>query len=428
MSPTLLRFFAFSTLVGCSLLFFVIGIYHPVQATTPHFSVEAVPLLLSAPVGLPTSIIPFNGDDLLVSTPEGKLFLLNRPSAPDEIWETSLYLDLSAVVSQEQQAGLFDIEPAPTFPSSPHLYLSYVNLEFNLIIARYNTETQILDTVLVVPHPDRPDIFNHRGGDLAFHNGLLYFSIGDHSEWKPPEPNHPAQRLDSWLGKIIRIDVETANPLTYTIPIDNPYINTPDALPEIWAYGFRNPWKLTFDPVTEEMLIADVGDEAWEEINRMPSDASGLNFGWRCYEGPDRYEYQEPDCEGISPTAPIFAYPHGTYNDRYQCSITGGHVYRGTLYPNLTGMYIYTDFCASRIWGLKEVGDDFVNYPLFDLLPNNYPTAMGVDHEGTLYIGGSQRLYQIVDTAPAGATPIPTPTYPNRLYLPLSTKSLGESD
>jgi glucose/arabinose dehydrogenase len=184
------------------------------------------------------------------------------------------------------------------------------------------------------------DASNHNGGDLHFGpDGFLYVASGDGGGGG--DPNDRAQRLDSLLGKLLRIDVDGAEP--YAVPPDNPFVGDAGARPEIWAYGLRNPWRFSFDRATGDLFIGDVGQNAVEEIDFQPAASSGgENYGWSCMEGDAAVGFNP--CDGQPLTAPILVYDHGL-----GCSVTGGFVYRG-LIGGLHGRYVFGDYCSGRIW------------------------------------------------------------------------------
>lgn len=222
---------------------------------------------------------------------------------------------------------------------------------------------------------------NHNGGMMAFGaDGYLYIGTGDGGG---AGDRYGAigngQDLNTLLGKILRIDV---NAETYTVPANNPFVGRADAKPEIWAYGLRNPWRISFDRATGDLYIADVGQSSKEEINFQPaSSGGGENYGWRIMEGDECYDAAQ-DCEREDLIAPIAVYSHDL-----GCSVTGGYVYRGQQYPWLVGQYIFADYCtgivwatardANGIWQTQQVGkfDDTIS-------------SFGEDEAGELYVVG----------------------------------------
>jgi glucose/arabinose dehydrogenase len=184
---------------------------------------------------------------------------------------------------------------------------------------------------------------NHNGGDLTFGpDGYLYVALGDGGQ--AGDPDDRAQNKNSFLGKILRIDVNTDQP--YVVPDTNPFVGQANVKPEIWAYGLRNPWRISFDSQTGDLYIADVGQASLEEVDFQPaSSKGGENYGWRCYEGTQEY-----NIEGCAAAAnyvtPVVEYGH----EDGRCSITGGYVYRGKAQPALQGKYFYGDFCGEQLF------------------------------------------------------------------------------
>ena len=217
---------------------------------------------------------------------------------------------------------------------------------------------------------------NHNAGHLAFGpDGYLYAALGDGGSGGDPEGN--GQNLSSMLGSLLRIDPTPSDTLPYTIPETNPFVGTPDAAEEIWAYGLRNPWKFSFDRVTGDLWIADVGQNLYEEIDFQPASSDGgENYGWNSMEGFHPYEGgTEPD----NHTPPIFEYDHSGG----ACSVTGGYVYRGDDVPSLQGAYIYSDWCEGSIHALTYDGTTVTDVDLGLDVPQI--AAFGEDSEGELY-------------------------------------------
>jgi hypothetical protein len=194
-----------------------------------------------------------------------------------------------------------------------------------------------------------------------------------------------------YLGKLLRIDVDQGNP--YAIPTTNPFYGIPNTLGEIWALGLRNPWRFSFDRLTGDLWIADVGQNAIEEINFQPAgDSGGENFGWRCYEGNQLYN--NVGCISSSlMTFPIFTYPHGP-----ECSVIGGYVYRGDVSSPFYGHYFFADFCSDSIWTLHNVSGNWV-VQLFGHFGGNNFSSFGEDKKGQIYAAGltTGTIYRVVD-------------------------------
>jgi len=238
---------------------------------------------------------------------------------------------------------------------------------------------------------------NHNGGDLHFGpDGYLYIGMGDGGAAGDPE--NRAQRLTEYLGKMLRIDVDQGDP--YSIPASNPFTTDAGALGEIWASGLRNPWRFSFDRLTGDLWIADVGQNAFEEVNYQPaSSAGGENYGWRCYEG--FAEYNTTGCN--SPSGyyfPVHTYPHGA-----ECSVTGGYVYRGNPSSAYYGHYFFADYCSDRIWTLHYDGASWISEE-FGQYPGNNFSAFGEDLDGQIYIAGrsSGTIYRVIENTTGIAT------------------------
>jgi uncharacterized repeat protein (TIGR03806 family) len=244
---------------------------------------------------------------------------------------------------------------------------------------------------------------NHNGGDLHFGpDGFLYVSVGDGGSAGDPQ-NH-AQRPETLLGSILRIDVDRRDPgLPYAVPPDNPFAGcTPDcgplgaARPEVWAYGLRNPWRMSFDAATGRLWAGDVGQGAWEEVDLI---RRGQNYGWRVLEGTHCYE--APDCDATGKTPPVYEYPRAEGQ-----SIIGGRVYRGGDFPELWGAYIFGDNRSGRIWSLREA--DGVAREVTLLADTDLSiTSFGVDPDDTLYLTAYTQRRSLWRLARPDAMPAP---------------------
>ncbi|PHI21171.1 hypothetical protein CEQ90_03890 [Lewinellaceae bacterium SD302] len=225
---------------------------------------------------------------------------------------------------------------------------------------------------------------NHNAGDLAFGpDGMLWIPTGDGGSGGDPQNN--SQNNLSYLGKMLRIDVDNQDPgIEYAIPADNPFVGNANYLPEIWGTGLRNPWRFTFDG--NAMWIADVGQGAWEEVDYLEdvTTTSGLNWGWRCYEGNSPY-----NTTGCGPQNsydfPIYEYPHNGSTGGF--SITGGHVYRGTQYTTLSGIYICADYVSANFFLLQTGPNGTLSNSDIQRPINNFSaSAFGQDEAGELYV------------------------------------------
>jgi hypothetical protein len=240
------------------------------------------------------------------------------------------------------------------------------------------------------------DFANHNGGDIHFGpDGFLYIATGDGGSGR--DPNARAQDLQSLLGKLLRLDVDGGPP--YAVPADNPFVDLPTALPEIWAYGLRNPWRFSFDRATGDLFIGDVGQNAIEEINFQPASSGGANYGWSCMEGDTSPNFNP--CDGTPLTGPILVYDHGL-----GCSVTGGYLYRGSI-KSIQGLYVFGDFCSGRIWFASESGGEWSAEEWAET--GVRISSFGEDESGELYVTDLSRgeLYRFV--GPAGSMVRRTP-------------------
>ncbi|WP_055443553.1 PQQ-dependent sugar dehydrogenase [Lacinutrix himadriensis] len=353
--------------------------------------------LFSNGLSNPVNIKHAGDDRLFVAERAGIIKIINT----DGVLASTPFLDINALVSNNGgEQGLLAIAFHPDYTTNGYFYVNYIDNNGDTVISRFTrSSTAVADpnSELVLMNISQP-YSNHNGGDMHFGtDGYLYISTGDGGSGGDPE--NRSQNLTSHLGKLLRIDVD--NPviggLNYSIPADNPFFgNTDNIKQEIWAYGLRNPWKWSFDRDTGDIWIADVGQNQIEEINMVPGASSGLNYGWRCYEGNDTYN--TANCPSASTlTFPVAQYSHS--NDGiFKCSITGGYRYRGTAQPTLNGLYFFADYCSDEIGYVQENGTTF-NLTLIDQFGNDGFSAFGEDINGELYIAGIRTgiIYKIVD-------------------------------
>ena len=331
----------------------------------------------------------------------GRLFLVSRIGV---IWiydgENMLatpFLDIrDRVNAANSEDGLHGLGFHPAYTTNGFFYLTYTDLQGDSVVARFSVgmdpDVADPDSESILLEIDQPTP-RHNVSQLQFGpDGFLYIGAGDGGQ--AGDPDDRAQDLGQLLGKILRIDVDGGSP--YAVPPDNPFTNVPGALPEIWAYGVRNPWRFSFDRLTGDLYIADVGESLWEEVNFQPAvSGGGENYGWRRMEGFHCFD-PPSDCFDPTLTLPVLEYPHGE-----ECSITGGFVYRGAFFPHLHGLYFYADWCSGRIWAARRDGDGvWRNRELLD--SSLFITTFGEDEDGELYVADSAdgRIYRLVDTAP----------------------------
>ena len=327
----------------------------------------------------------------------GRLFLV-RQSGQIMIYNgTQLlptpFLDLSSLVSCCGEQGLLGLAFHPSYTSNGLFYVSYTNTAGDSVLARYHVsgDSDVADPLsgTIVLTQAQP-FANHNGGQVRFGpDGFLYMSLGDGGSGGDPLNN--GQQLNTLLGKLLRIDVNSGSP--YAIPPTNPFVNTPGARGEIWAYGLRNPWRFSFDRQTGDLFIADVGQNLWEEVDVQPSgSAGGENYGWRRMEGRHCFN-PSSNCSSPSLTLPVVEYSHSL-----GCSITGGFRYRGTLLTGHAGTYFFADYCTGRLWGATKNTDG--TWATTQLLTTGMNiTTFGEDESGEIFLSNYNALYRVVSAA-----------------------------
>jgi glucose/arabinose dehydrogenase len=288
----------------------------------------------------------------------GRLFILERRGVIKLMQGGSVlptpFLDIQAQVgSGSSEQGLLGMAFDPAYNTSGLFYLYYTDTNGDARLSQWSVSSNpaIADSgseavLLTIPEP----YANHNGGMIAFGpDGYLYIAVGDGGSGGDPLGN--GQNLHTLLGKILRIDPDGAG--SYSIPVSNPFVGDPDALirDEIWAYGLRNPWRFSFDTGTGALYIADVGQSSREEINyQAASSGGGENYGWNVMEGTSCYQ-PSSGCDTSGKVLPVAEYGHDSAGG---CSVSGGYVYRGADSPSLQGVYLYSDFCSGRVWGLVQ--------------------------------------------------------------------------
>lgn len=291
------------------------------------------------------------------------------------------FLDIRPRVGDSQnEQGLLGLVFHPQYAQNGYFYVNYTDTGGDTVIARFQVSEDAdianPDSELIILQVDQP-FENHNGGGLAFGpDGYLYIGLGDGGLWDDPFEN--GQDLNTHLGKLLRIDIDNGSP--YSIPADNPFIDGAGLL-EIWAYGLRNPWRFSFDSLTGDLFIGDVGQDEWEEIDFLPvGSANGSNFGWDYWEGTHEFEGSPPS--DVILLGPVVDYDHG-----FGCSVTAGFVYRGQELPEWQGVYIYGDYCTGIIWGLVQDADGvWQNSQVFQI--QTLIASFGQDEAGELYLVG----------------------------------------
>jgi glucose/arabinose dehydrogenase len=323
----------------------------------------------------PMALVARTGTDTLyVAEREGRV----RPLTGGSLGEPILDISDEVVTSVEQ--GLLDIEFSA---DGATLYLHYsVAPDGDTRVISYPVSGDAVDTggrreLLGVEQP----FDNHNGGDVEIGpDGYLYVALGDGGSGGDPEGN--GQDTQALLGKILRIDPAATTGDDYGIPADNPFADGAAGAPEVWVYGARNPWRIDFDDATGDLWVADVGQNAFEEIDLLPAAdgaGRGANLGWNEMEGAHPFEGgSNPD----GAVLPVFEY------DRSEggCSVTGGVVYRGSAIPGLVGAYLFTDYCDGRLRAIRAAGGQTVDERTFDDVSGNSLVSFGTDAAGEVYV------------------------------------------
>ena len=312
------------------------------------------------------------------------------------------------------ERGFLGIAFDPNFVKNGYFYVNYINKSDSTIISRFTYENNTVnhDSEKIILAFEQP-YSNHNGGCMQFDKeGYLFISVGDGGSSGDPE--NRAQDLSSLFGKILRIDINTKD--EYLIPNDNPFVKDSNYRKEIWSYGFRNVWRFSFDALTNDMILADVGQHLWEEINfETFGSKGGLNYGWNILEGNHCFP-EDTECSLDGTVAPIFEYPNNAnyaktlfgikQPDMDGCSITGGYVYRGSKIKDFYGKYIFGDYCTGKIWSLRINQDgevtDFYNHTDELLKSMNkrefYLSSFGQDESNEIYlIDYNGDIYKIVN-------------------------------
>ena len=331
---------------------------------------------------------PNQSDVWYVVEQEGRVIRLSATGFPGRasLLKSSVFIDIrDRVESGPNEAGLLGMAFDPDFNQSGRFYLSYTrdNGFLESVLSRFESQNDGLTATTrseQIIFQVRQPFSNHNGGDIHFGpDGYLYYGLGDGGSGGDPQGN--AQNTQSLLGKMLRLDV--SGDAGYQVPPDNPFVKG-GGKPEIYAYGLRNPWRWSFDRITGELWLADVGQDAWEEVNRI---APGGNYGWNIREGNHCYS---DDCERPELIEPLAEYSH-----KEGCSITGGYVYRGKAVPELKGIYIYGDYCSGTIWGLNADSNTSSSQVLFKTDLNI--SSFGEDNDGEIYvIDLNGRIFKIV--------------------------------
>ncbi len=373
-------------------ILFVFSLTRFVSAQTNGVGISASPFATG--FNYPVEIVHAKDNRLFVVEQSGKIIIVQ----PNGTKLSTPFLDVSGRIttgnlSQGSEMGLLGLAFHPNYKNNGVFFINYINASGNTAIEKCtvsssdsNVANPLGTVILNITQP----FSNHNGGTMKFgSDNYLYIGSGDGGSAN--DPGDRAQNINTLLGKMLRIDIDTA--IGYKIPPTNPYLGIAGA-DEIWALGLRNPWKFSFDPLTNDLWIADVGQNAYEEVNKAGGNPSGMNYGWRCYEAS--FPFNTSNCGGASLyKTPILSINHNTG----ACSVTGGYVYRGTNYPNLYGKYLFTDYCLAKI-GLMDTSGNVVYSSNYS--GKNFST-FGEDYKSELYIAdrsSNGQIFKIIGANP----------------------------
>jgi hypothetical protein len=341
------------------------------------------------------------GVPLYLTAPPGdsRLFIIEKGGAIRVVKDGALlptpFLDLSTRVSNGAEQGLLGLAFDPAYAANGRFIVDYTDASGNTTVSAYRVSAADPDqadptseaVLLTVAQP----FPNHNGGQIAFGpDGMLYIGLGDGGGGGDPAGR--GQSLADLLGDILRVDVGSGT--GYTVPADNPFVGQAGAQPEVWSYGLRNPWRFSFDAATGDLYIADVGENAWEEVDVVTAAAGagrGNNFGWKVMEG--RHCSAGPNCDPGQFTLPVLEYSHAS-----GCSITGGFVYRGAAIPALQGHYFYADYCSGWVRSFRlQDGQAVEPHQWPTLAPGGQIPSFGQDAAGELYVmNAGGQVFRIV--------------------------------
>jgi glucose/arabinose dehydrogenase len=363
-------------------------------------------------LAFPTSITNARDSRLFLTIRDGRIVIVQNGSV-----QATPFLDIRSLIGTQGEGGLLSVAFHPRFAENGFFYVNYTDPGVaHTVIARYkvadgNPNAADPASGRVLLRIDQP-FTNHNGGQIAFGpDGYLYVGMGDGGAANDPACR--AQRDDTTLGKILRLDVDqnVDQAPFYGIPADNPFRGDlgGDGVPdEVWARGLRNPWRFAFDRETGDLYIGDVGQGTREEIDRQPAASSGgENYGWKVMEGTlcfsrDACPGSTPSCNSPALTMPILEYQNGGAN----CAVIGGTVYRGSRVPQIRGTYLFGDLCSGAIWGARQRQDGSWEVRRLagaeSVLGGESLIAFGEDRDGEVYVVSSSALYRIDGTSTGG--------------------------
>jgi glucose/arabinose dehydrogenase len=305
------------------------------------------------------------------------------------------FLDITGRIASGGERGLLGLAFHPDYPTDPRFFVNYTDRDGNTVVSQFTVRGADPDlgdpgSEVVLMHVAQP-FANHNGGAVVFGpDGMLYIATGDGGSGGDPQGN--GQRLDTHLGKILRIDVNVApgSSTAYQVPADNPFATTAGAKPEIWFYGLRNPWRIRFDRETGDLWIGDVGQNAWEEIDVARAGQKGLDYGWNIMEATHCFN-PGSGCDQTGLTLPVAEYDHDL-----GCAVIGGVVVRDPSQGRLNGGYLFGDACSDNLWLMDPAGDQLREATLVARMGRSL-SSIGEAEDGSVYATslGSGELLRI---------------------------------
>lgn len=377
-----LRIITLASLVAAALC---LSLSKAPRAEAATISLQQIGPAFSGPVGI---VNAGDGTDrLFIVEQAGRIRVM---SSAGVVYPTP-FLDISALLPNPRgfEEGLLGLAFHPDYENNGFFYVYYNDTASNIRIVRYSQSNGDInqadptsdELILTINHPGQT---NHNGGQLNFGpDGYLYAGVGDGGG--AGDPNNNAQNVNTLLGKMLRLDVDGGTP--YAIPAGNPYAGATPGLDEIWAIGLRNPWRFSFDRLTADMFIGDVGQNVKDEVNFQAAAEGGDNYGWRIMEGTSCYN-PPSGCNQAGLTLPILE--HNLSNGN--CALIGGYRYRGAQ-SALAGRYVYGDYCSGRIWTATVAGSTWTAAEALDTTANI--TTFGEDEDGELYVADGNAIYKI---------------------------------
>jgi hypothetical protein len=367
-------------MVGC-------GSEPPTEPDDPEPGTGLIVTEIASGLDRPLALTAPPGDGRLFVAEQGGVIRIVRDGAGG----ATPFLDLSDRTLSGGERGLVGLAFHPAYASNGRFFVNYTDAQGTQRIWEFRVsgdpdvaDPDSGDELLAIPQP----FANHNGGHLAFGpDGMLWVGVGDGGG--SGDPLGHGQNVSTILGGLARLDVGT--PGQAGIPPDNPFAGRPaEGREELWAWGLRNPWRFSFDRDEDVLYVADVGQNAWEEVNVARADAAGLNYGWSVTEGPACYAASTCDRTGLE--EPVLAYANGVDG----CSVIGGYVYRGSRMPTLRGTYFYSDYCGGWLRSFRWVGGEVserTQWPVGDL---GRILSMGEDAAGEVYLLSQDgRVYRV---------------------------------